>query len=364
MSDLSALLIGLAMLAGNAYFVGAEFAVMSVRRSQLEPLAAEGKPGAKTALWAIQHVSLMLATAQFGVTVCSVTLGAVAEPAIAHLIEPIFESFNVPEALVHPISFTIALLIASYLHVVLGEMVPKNLSIALPVGSARLLAPPLVWLTKILRPVIWLLNVTANAALRLIGVEPQNEVSSQFTAEDIAAIVDESEREGLLDDEQGLLKGAIQFSDHVAGDVMVPMEDVVTVGYGITPQEFEEIVARTGFSRLGVKNDAGDLVGYLHLKDMIVLDDEDPAVYTTPVSPGKVRAVVSVADDDDVEEVLRAMQYNGAHMARVDSANHRSVGAVFLEDVLEELVGEVNDVMQRQRLGGSRPTASRPAPAQ
>lgn len=211
---------------------------------------------------------------------------------------------------------------------------------------------------------IWLLNVTANAALRLIGVEPQNEVSSQFTAEDIAAIVDESEREGLLDDEQGLLKGAIQFSDHVAGDVMVPMEDVVTVGYGITPQEFEEIVARTGFSRLGVKNDAGDLVGYLHLKDMIVLDDEDPAVYTTPVSPGKVRAVVSVADDDDVEEVLRAMQYNGAHMARVDSANHRSVGAVFLEDVLEELVGEVNDVMQRQRLGGSRPTAARPAPAQ
>ncbi|MDU5962909.1 MAG: hemolysin family protein [Dermabacter sp.] len=342
MSDLSALIIGLAMLVGNAYFVGAEFAVMSVRRSQLEPLAAEGKPGAKTALWAIQHVSLMLATAQFGVTVCSVTLGAVAEPAIAHLIEPIFESFNVPEALVHPISFTIAL----------------------PVGSARLLAPPLVWLTKILRPVIWLLNVTANAALRLIGVEPQNEVSSQFTAEDIAAIVDESEREGLLDDEQGLLKGAIQFSDHVAGDVMVPMEDVVTVGYGITPQEFEEIVARTGFSRLGVKNDAGDLVGYLHLKDMIVLDDEDPAVYTTPVSPGKVRAVVSVADDDDVEEVLRAMQYNGAHMARVDSANHRSVGAVFLEDVLEELVGEVNDVMQRQRLGGSRPTASRPAPAQ
>ena len=164
MSDISALLIGLAMLVGNAYFVGAEFAVMSVRRSQLEPLATEGKPGAKTALWAIQHVSLMLATAQFGVTVCSVTLGAVAEPAIAHLIEPIFESFNVPEALVHPISFTIALLIASYLHVVLGEMVPKNLSIALPVGSARLLAPPLVWLTKILRPVIWLLNATASAS--------------------------------------------------------------------------------------------------------------------------------------------------------------------------------------------------------
>lgn len=348
MSDLTALLLGLAMLLGNAFFVGAEFAVMSVRRSQLEPLVEAKRPGAKTALWAVEHVSLMLATAQIGITVCSVTLGAVAEPAIAHLIEPIFIDFGVPTALVHPIAFAIALLIASYLHVVFGEMVPKNISIAVPVGACLILAPPLVWITNILRPVIWLLNAIANTFLRLFGVEPKDEVTSQFTAEEIAAIVDESAREGLLIDDQGLLLGAIQFSDHTAKEVMVPMEDVVTVGYEVTAQQFEQLVAETGFSRIGVKNDAGDLVGYLHLKDVLLDEDAPEESYTKAINPGSVRAVVSVADTDDVEEVLRAMQYNGSHMARVDSAEQRSIGAVFLEDVLEELVGEVKDMMQRK----------------
>lgn len=359
MSDSTALLLGLAMLLGNAFFVGAEFAVMSVRRSQLEPLVDQGRPGAKTALWAIEHVSLMLATAQIGITVCSVTLGAVAEPAIAHLIEPVFEDLGVPTALVHPAAFTVALLIASYLHVVFGEMVPKNISIAIPVGASLILAPPLVWITRLIRPIIWLLNAIANTFLRLIGVEPKNEVVSQFTAEEIAAIVDESAREGLLVDDQGLLRGAIQFSDHTAREVMVPMADVVTVGYDVTPERFEQIVARTGFSRIGVMNDAGDLVGYLHLKDVILDADAPEAAYRSPIHPGSVRAVVSVADDDDVEEVLRAMQYNGAHMARVDSPEQRSVGAVFLEDVLEELVGEVKDMMQRQQRLGRSGTADR-----
>lgn len=348
MSDTVALLLGLAMLVGNAFFVAAEFAVMSVRRSQLEPLVEQGKPGAKTALWAIEHVSMMLATAQIGITVCSVTLGAVAEPAIAHMLEPLFHSAQVPDALVHPISFVIALLIASYLHVVFGEMVPKNISIALPVGASLVLAPPLVFMTKIFSPVIWLLNAIANTFLRMIGVQPKDEVVSQFTAEEIAAIVDESEREGLLVDDQGLLKGAIEFSDCLAGDVMVPMSDVVTVSYSVTPAEFEKLVADTGFSRIGVKNDAGDLVGYLHLKDVLLDVGAPDAAYHRPISPGIVRAVVSVADSDDVEEVLRAMQYNGAHMARVDSHECRSVGAVFLEDVIEELVGEVHDMMQHQ----------------
>lgn len=348
MSDSIALLIGLAMLAGNAFFVAAEFAVMSVRRSQLEPLVDDGKAGAKTTLWAIEHVSLMLATAQLGITVCSVTLGAVAEPAIAHALEPLFVQAGVPAAFTHTLAFVIALVIASYLHVVFGEMVPKNISIAIPVGASLVLAPPLVLLTKILSPVIWLLNASANVVLRVLGVEPKGEVVSQFTAEEIAAIVDESEREGLLVDDQGLLKGAIQFSNRHAGDVMVPMAELSTVTYDITPAEFEQLVAETGFSRIGVKNDADDLVGYLHLKDVILDSDAPEADYHAPISPGAVRAVVSVADDDEVEEVLRAMQYNGAHMARVDSPERRSVGAVFLEDVIEELVGEVNDMMQRQ----------------
>lgn len=349
MSDQLALLLGLAMLLGNAFFVGAEFAVMTARRSQLEPLAAEGRTGARTALWAIEHVSVMLAAAQFGVTVCSVTLGAVAEPAIAHFLEPLLERIGAPEVAVHPIAFAVALLIASYLHVVFGEMVPKNISIAVPVRAVLILAPPLVAIARILTPIIWALNTTANAILRLLGVQPRDELGADFTAEQIAVIVDESRREGLLEDDQGLLRGAIQFSDHTAQDVMVPMADVVTVTYDVSPAQIEDLVARTGYSRIGVRNDAGDLVGYIHLKDVILAPDAPDADYDRPIHPGIVRAVVSVAADDDVEEALRAMQYNGAHMARVDSASARSVGAVFLEDVLEELVGEVKDVMQRQR---------------
>ncbi|MGQ4548343.1 hemolysin family protein [Dermabacteraceae bacterium P13077] len=347
MSDSLALFIGLLMLVGNAFFVGAEFAVMSARRSQLEPLVAERRTGAISALYAVENLSMMLATAQFGVTVCSVTLGAVAEPAIAHGIEPLLTQVGLSPALTHPIAFVIALTIASYLHVVFGEMVPKNLSIALPVGAALLLAPPLVAVSKVCHPIIWLLNSFANAVLRLFGVEPRDEVESDLTAADIAAIVDESRKEGLLDDEQGLLAGAIEFSDHTAQDVMIAMENLVTVTYDITPQQFEELVANTGFSRIGVRNDAGDLVGYLHLKDVLLETSDEDTAYTAPIHPGSVRAVVSVTADDTVEEVLRAMQYNGAHMARVDSANARSIGAVFLEDILEELVGEVKDVMQR-----------------
>lgn len=350
MSDTAALLLGLAMLAGNAFFVGAEFAVMSARRSQLEPLVASGRPGARTALWAIEHVTTMLAAAQFGVTVCSVTLGAVAEPAIAHYLEPLLHAVGAPEALVHPIAFTLALLLASYLHVVLGEMVPKNISIALPVGAVIVLAPPLVLVSRLLTPVIWILNSVANGLVRVIGFQPRDEVESEFTAEDIAAIVDESRREGLLADDQGLLHGAIQFSEHRARDVMVPMDEVVTVTYDVSPAMIEQLVARTGYSRIGVRNDAGDLVGYIHLKDVLLAPDAPEGAYDAPIHPGIVRAVVSVADGDDVEEALRAMQYNGAHMARVDSPTARSVGAVFLEDVLEELVGEVKDVMQRHAI--------------
>jgi CBS domain containing-hemolysin-like protein len=349
MSEGTSLVVGLLMLAGNAFFVAGEFAVMTARRSQIEPLVDAGRPGARTALWAIEHVSVMLAAAQLGVTVCSVTLGAVAEPAIAHLLEPLLDGMHVPQVLTHPIAFAVALLLASYLHVVFGEMVPKNISISMPVPAVIVLATPLVGFARVLTPVIWVLNTVANTVLRLLRVEPKDEVESRFTAEEIAAIVDESRREGLLEDEEGLLDGAIQFSDRAARDVMVPSENLVTVTYEVTPGQLEDLVARTGYSRIGVRNDIGDLVGYIHLKDVILPAGSPDEDYERPIHPGIVRAVVSVAAEDEIEDALRAMQYNGAHMARADAPAARSIGAVFLEDVLEELVGEVDDVMQRRR---------------
>ncbi len=345
MSAGPALSLALLLLVGNAFFVGGEFSIMAARRSQIEPLAAGGSRRARTTLVAMESISAMLATAQLGVTVCSLGLGAVAEPAIAHLLEDGFERVHVPEQLLHPVSFTLALTLVVYLHVVVGEMVPKNLAIAGPDRAALLLAPPLVWLSRALSPVIRLLNGFANGSLRLVGVTTKDEVTSAFTAEEVQSIVTESQREGLLVDGQELVRGALEFSERDAGDVAVPVADLVCVGDGTTPAEVERLVSRTGFSRFPVLDAGGELAGYLHLKDVLYADDER---YDEPVPAKRVRSLVTVGAADEVEDVLAAMQRSGAHLARVVGADGRVGGVVFLEDVLEELVGEVRDATRRE----------------
>lgn len=344
----------LLLLVFNAFFVGAEFAIMAARRSRIEPMAAEGSKRARTTLWAMEHVSAMLATAQLGVTVCSLGLGAVAEPAIAAVLEGAFQAVRLPAGFVHPVAFAVALALVVYLHVVIGEMLPKNLAIAGPDRAALLLAPPLVWLSRVLSPVIRLLNGLAGAVLRAGGVRPTDEVTSAFTADEVQSIVAESRREGLLGEQHGLVVGALEFSDRDAGDVAVPLAALICVESGATPAQVERLVARTGFSRFPVLDAGGDPVGYLHLKDVLYADDER---HDQPVPSKRVRSLVTVPADDDVENVLAAMQRSGAHLARVVDAAGAVTGVVFLEDVLEELVGEVRDETRR----GSGAGPERPA---
>jgi CBS domain containing-hemolysin-like protein len=350
-SPTSALFLAALLLLLNAFFVGAEFAVISARHSQIEPLA-ESSRAARTTLWAMEHVSLMLACAQLGITVCSLGLGAVAEPALAHLLEGPFAALHMPAGLLHPAAFTIALALVIYLHVVIGEMVPKNLALAEPDRAALILAPALVAVARALSPLIRLLSATTNALLRLARVEPKAELASAFTAEEVHSIVNESRREGLLDDHHGLLTGALELGEQSALDVMVPWERLVTVESGSTPAQVERLVARTGFSRFPVvtgSEDAGaaqtqEVDGYLHVKDLLYADDER---YDQPIPDKRVRALVTVARTDEVEDVLTAMQRSGAHLARVVDGAGGTVGIVFLEDLLEELVGEVRDATQR-----------------
>ncbi|WP_432535397.1 CNNM domain-containing protein [Kineococcus arenarius] len=344
MSTGLSLLVGLLLLLGNGFFVGAEFAVLSARRSQVEPLAATSAR-ARSALAAMEHVSLMLATCQLGVTLCSLGLGAVAEPALAHLLEPLFEALHVPHGLVHPVAVVIALTVVVYLHVVVGEMIPKNLSIAGPDRAVLLLAPPLVALGRALGPLIRALNGVTNAVLRLAGVEPKDEVASAFTVEEVQSIVAESQREGTLDDSGGLVSGALEFSDRSVGEIAVPLADLRTVTVGATPADVEALVARTGFSRFPVLDAAGDLHGYLHLKDLLYADDER---YTQPVPEKRIRQLGTLGAGEEVEDALASMRRTGAHLARVVDGG-AVTGVVFLEDVIEELVGEVRDATQRAR---------------
>jgi CBS domain containing-hemolysin-like protein len=347
---MSSLLIAAGLLLLNAFFVGAEFSVISARRSQIEPLADAGSRAARTALRAMERVSLMLACAQLGITVCSLGLGAVAEPAVAHLIEAPLDAAGLPEGAVHPIAFTVALTIVAYLHVVIGEMVPKNLALAGPERAVLVLAPPLMAIARAVSPLIVVLNAVANGVLRLLRVEPKTELASTYTADEVHSIVTESAREGLLVDDHGLLTGALEFSEREAGDVMVPLDRLVTVPLGSTPAEVERLVTRTGFSRFPVVRPESDrlaeadLIGYLHLKDLLYADDER---HDQPVPEKRIRTLVAVSTGDEVEEALATMQRAGTHLARVIGTDGSTLGVLFLEDVLEELVGEVRDAMRR-----------------
>ncbi len=347
MSDWFGIALTFVLLALNALFVASEFALISARRTQIEPLAAAGKRSAKLALKAMENVTLAMAAAQLGITICSLGLGAISEPALAHLMEPAFELFNVPDALVHPISFVIAMSIIVFLHVVFGEMVPKNLALVTPDRASLLLGPFMLAAIAILKPVVVSLNGIANVSVRLFGVEPVDEVASTYTHDEVAGLVEESRREGLLDEEEyGLLSGALEFQGGTVDDVLLPTEGLVTIAPAATPVDVERACAETGFSRFPVTDASGELAGYLHIKDVLETDDVARA---EPIADKWLRPLSTVAAGSGLFEALRSMQARGSHMARVAGTDGTVVGVVMLEDVLEELVGEVRDA---ERLGG------------
>ena len=349
MSSGVALLVALALLAANAFFVGAEFAVLSSRRSRVEPLVATGSRRARITLWAMEHATRMLACAQLGITVCSVGLGAVAEPAIARSLEAPMLWLGLPVATTHVVGFILALVIVVYLHVLLGEMVPKNLAVTSPEKVALWLAPPLVLIARIFAPLVNGLNWVANLILRMFGVEPKDEVISAFTAEEVAGIIERSQAEGVLSDDLGLLRGVLEFSTKDAADVMLSGDDLITLPAGCTPEDLERAVAQTGFSRFPVRDPDGDLRGYLHVKDVLYAEG---AEREEPIARSRMRELGSVSGGEEIEDVLRVMQQSGIHVAAVREGDHGPArGVVFLEDILEELVGEVSDTMQRQGWG-------------
>jgi CBS domain containing-hemolysin-like protein len=328
----------------NAFFVGAEFAVISARRSQIEPRAEAGSRSAKTALWAMEHATLMLATSQLGITVCSLIILNVSEPAIHHLLAVPLGLTGWPDQVIGTIAFIVTLTIVSFLHVVFGEMVPKNLSFSLPDRAVLLLAPPLVGVATVLRPIIRALNATANGVLRIFRVEPVNEATSAFTVEEVATIVATSTREGVLTDTTGALGKAFEFTTKRVRDIAVPMPQLVTLPEDTTPAEVERSVAQHGFSRYVLIDDGGEPTGYVHLKDVIDLEDEE---FTEPVPPKRIRQLISLFRDTELEDALATMRRSGLHVARSFDENGGTLGVIFLEDILEELVGEVEDATRR-----------------
>ncbi len=344
MTGLWHILLALAFVFGNGFFVGAEFALISARRTQIEPLAQEGSHRAKATIAAMENIGLMIAGAQLGVTICSLALGALGEPAVAELLHGPLETAGVPEGAVHLISFLIAMSAVVFLHVVLGEMVPKNIALAGPERSAMILGPMLAGLVRVFRPAIVALNMTASVLLRLLRVEQRSEVASAFTREEVAGFMEESHREGLLDEEEHeLLSGALSFEGDFVTSVLLPFDRLVVVSEESTGADVEERCVQTGYSRFPVVSQSGTVLGYLHLKDVL---ESDPDKRLRTIASKWIRPMASVSPTDTLRSVLRTMQARGSHMARVVETDGSVIGVVALEDVLEQLVGEVRDATQ------------------
>ncbi|MFI1286567.1 hemolysin family protein [Streptomyces sp. NPDC020858] len=331
------LLIGLLTLVVNAFFVGAEFALISVRRSQIEPYAEQGDRRARAVLWGLEHLSALMAAAQLGITLCTLVLGVVAEPAIAHLLTPLLDLVGVPHGVTHAISFVVALALATYLHMLFGEMLPKNVALSEPVRTALLLGPPLVTLTRALRPVIFAINAFANALLRLLRVEVKDEVGATFSDDELARMVKDSSDAGLLDDRASeRLHDALELGRRPVTDVVLPADQVVPAREGITPAGLERLSAESGYSRFPMIDAEHRILGYLHVKDAL---DADGEARDEPFPLASLRPIAQVRAETPLDDVLTAMRRSRTHLAAVLGPDGAMTGLVTMEDVLRELFG-------------------------
>jgi CBS domain containing-hemolysin-like protein len=332
MGDLLALLLTVLLIAANAFFVGAEFALISARRDRLEILAEQGKRSAVTVIRAGENLAVMLAGAQLGITVGSIVLGRVGEPAVAHLLSPVFDLLGVPDALLHTVSFVVAITIVVILHVLLGEMVPKNIALAGPEKAAMLLVPPYLLWVKATRPIIAVYDWCARTVVRALGVEPKTELENTVSMVELAEMISESRSKGLLDPEEHTrLSRALQIRNRVAGDVAVSLDRIRTVpaaaGSGPTVADIEEALAATGYSRFPV------------VKDMLDLVDHPGAV----VNAAAVRDLPSLPAAMPLPEALTRLRDDNSHLALLTGADGEPCGMVALEDLVEDLVGTVRD---------------------
>lgn len=351
MGDFFGVVLTAMLLGANAFFVGAEFALITARRDRLETLVAQGKKRAQTVIKAGEHLSLMLAGSQLGITICSILLGRVGEPAIAHLIERPMAALGAPAGLLHPVAFTIALALVVVLHILLGEMVPKNIAIAGPERMAMLLVPVHLWLIRLARPLIAFYNLCANATLRLVRVEPKDELDVTVSEIELSEMIGESRSEGLIDEEEHRrLTRALKTTGRTVADVKIPLDQVRTIPLttaGATLGSVEQAVIETGYSRYPARAADGSLAGYLHLKDVLDQVQDESAGPDTIIPVSEIRPLPAVAVDTPLVEALSHLRRTHSHLGGVVDRAGSVIGIVALEDLVEEFVGTVRDGTHR-----------------
>ena len=341
------LLLTVVLLIANGFFVAVEFALIATRRTKLEEMADAGSARARLALGAMRHLNLQLAGAQLGITMASLMLGYVAEPAVSSLIESGIEQVvSIPEGLLHTIGFIVALTIVSFLHMVVGEMVPKNIAIAAPERTLLSLALLNRAYVTVFGPLLRVLNGLANAGVRLMGIEPQDELATAASADELAAMLGASRDEGLIEEmAHQLLTGALDLGDRRVTTVTVPTSEVVWLPRSATPEEAEALVVSSGHTRLLVAGEGtDDVLGFVHAKDLLTISE---SARDRPIPLSRVRRMLVLGEDTSLDDALLAMQQARIHVGVVSDGEGRTVGIATLEDVIEALVGDIRDESDR-----------------
>ncbi|WP_442575112.1 hemolysin family protein [Microbacterium sp. F51-2R] len=342
--------VGLLLTIGTGLFVASEFALVNLDRADLEARRERGESRLSLTINALKITSTHLSSAQLGITLTTLLTGYTMEPAISSLLAPVFTSWGLPSGMVAPVSVFIGVAVATILSMILGELVPKNFALALPRQTAKLVMPFQVGFTTVFRPAIAVLNGSANGVLRSIGVEPKEELSGARTAEELSSLVRRSASAGVLEeDTASLLDRSLTFARLTAADVMTPRPSIHALQAGASAEETIQLARRTGHSRFPVYDDSmDDIVGIVHLKAAVgVPRDRRADVPVAALSTDPLRVPEAVHLDALVSE-LRARGYQ---MAVVVDEYGGTAGVVTLEDLVEEIVGEVLDEHDRRRAG-------------
>ncbi|WP_328988950.1 hemolysin family protein [Kribbella sp. NBC_01245] len=348
MSTPIALLISAGLLAVNAFFVAAEFALVASKRHRLEQAAAEGSRSARAAIAGVSELSLMLAGAQLGITLCTLGLGALAEPAVAHLLDPLFEAIGIPSTAAHVIAFLLAVGGIGLIHVVVGEMAPKSWAISHPEASALRLAIPFRAFTRVFRPVLVGLNALANVCLRLVKVTPQAELANAHGPEELRILIESSRQHGTLaEPEHALLTAMLALQNTTVDQVMIPTGQITAVAADTPAREIELTSRQAGRSRLAVNRPNGEICGFVHVRDA-VRATTFPA-QLVDADAGAVRAGEMMTDayrlpgTTPVAGAIRLLREQRCQLAVVTGPDGSTTGIVALEDLLEEVIGEFDD---------------------
>ncbi len=331
------------LILANAFFVAGEFAIVAVERAKVERRASEGDRRARRVLVSLRSLSFELSGAQLGITVTSLVLGAIAEPTIARLLEPLLRAAPwIPRGVILPLSFALALTIAVATQMVFGELVPKNLAIARPYRSAVWFGIPMQMVNRVLRPLILFLNNSANATVRLLGIEPREELAGVRSMEELELMIRSSGEEGRIDDDElDLLTRAITFTEKVAADAMVPRVNLISLNRHDPVTHMRRLAASTGHSRFPVVgDDLDEVLGIVHIKDTLSIPEARLSI--TQVADIASPALV-VPESASLESLLNLLQTEGRGMAVVVDEYGGTAGVVTVEDLLEELLGEIED---------------------